>query len=210
MKILGGKAMLRIAFTLVLAIAGLSAPARADQFSAKLRYCTTCHGASGQGYRGFYTMPRLAGQPPKYIENQLRAFREKRRPHLIMSNVAHGVSPSMAGELAEYFHRLNPPALDGRPHGQVSLGRQIYNEGLPESNVPACSTCHGSDAYGRNETPRLAGQLSDYFANKLANWTRERGRDQARPDISRIMVPTAHNLTRAQIAAVAAYVSTLR
>src|SRR5438105_2289193 len=40
----------------------------------KIEYCKDCHGLSGQGYHGFLTMPRLAGQNPEYIENQLRAF----------------------------------------------------------------------------------------------------------------------------------------
>ena len=41
---------------------------------AKLDYCKTCHGLSGEGYRGYFAMPRLAGQQSEYIENQLRAF----------------------------------------------------------------------------------------------------------------------------------------
>src|SRR5580704_19061478 len=32
------------------------------ELQAKIDYCKTCHGFSGQGYRGFYPMPRLAGQ----------------------------------------------------------------------------------------------------------------------------------------------------
>ena len=33
-------------------------------FHAKLEYCQTCHGLSGEGYRGYYPMPRLAGSSP--------------------------------------------------------------------------------------------------------------------------------------------------
>jgi cytochrome c553 len=29
---------------------------------AKLGYCKDCHGPSAQGYRGYYPIPRLAGQ----------------------------------------------------------------------------------------------------------------------------------------------------
>src|SRR5450432_2832129 len=43
---------------------------------AKLSYCKDCHGASAQGYRGFYPIPRLAGQQTEYLKNQLRAFIE--------------------------------------------------------------------------------------------------------------------------------------
>lgn len=81
--------------------------------------------------------------------------------------------------------------------------------GLPESNVPACSACHGADAEGKGEIPRLAGQLYEYTVSQLTNWSKVRGRG-TKADTSAIMAPTAHNLTRAQIEAVAAYVSYLR
>jgi cytochrome c553 len=205
----GLAAKLRTAL-LAAALCGTAAVARAEEFHAKVEYCKTCHGTSGQGYRGFYTMPRLAGQPPKYIENQLRAFIERRRTNPIMANVAHGLTPSMFGALARHFHELNPPPLGGGLRGDLGLGKHIYDEGLPESNVPACAACHGATAHGQDEIPRLAGQLPDYLLSKLVNWSHERGQDRARTDSSAIMGPTAHNLTKSQIAAVAAYVSTLK
>jgi cytochrome c553 len=55
----------------------------------------------------------------------------------------------------------------------------------------------------------LAGQLHDYIFRKLTNWDKERGQDKANPDTSAIMQPIAHNLTEAQIKAVAAYLSYL-
>jgi cytochrome c553 len=188
------------------------APAvRADDFQAKVLYCKTCHGLSGQGYHGYYPMPRLAGQQPQYIENQLRAFIEHRRKNAIMANVAHALSPSMLSALAHHFRDLNPPPLGGGGSGgAVATGKRIYEEGLPESNVPACSACHGADARGQDQIPRLAGQLPDYFYSKLVNWSTERGQNAAMPDSSAVMGPTSHNLTKSQIAAVAAYVSGLR
>jgi cytochrome c553 len=87
------------------------------------------------------------------------------------------------------------------------MGKQIYDEGLPSASVPACASCHGPDAKGNGAFPRLAGQLHDYIGNKLVNWSKERGQDPKNPDTSAIMEPIAHNLTRAQVAAVAAYLS---
>src|SRR6516164_7213127 len=78
-----------------------------QSFHAKLEYCKTCHGLSGQGYYGYFAMPRLAGQQPKYLENQLRAFVERRRTKPVMSNVAHSLSPSMVAALAAHFRDLN-------------------------------------------------------------------------------------------------------
>src|SRR5665213_2178331 len=74
---------------------------------------------------------------------------------------------------------------------------------------PPCASCHGPDAKGADAFPRLAGQLHDYVFRKLTNWDKERGQDKANPDTSAIMQPIAHNLTEAQIRAVAAYLSYL-
>jgi cytochrome c553 len=211
MKIVGLHSALRTAMLAAALSVALSQVVRADDFQAKLLYCKTCHGLSGQGYHGYYPMPRLAGQQPQYIENQLRAFIEHRRRNAIMANVAHALSPSMLSALAHHFRDLNPPPLGGGgSRGEIATGRRIYEEGLPDSNVPACSACHGPDARGQDQIPRLAGQLPDYFYSKLVNWSAERGQNASMPDSSAVMGPTSHNLTKSQIAAVAAYVSGLR
>jgi cytochrome c553 len=179
-----------------------------QSFQAKLDYCKTCHGLSGQGYYGYFAMPRLAGQQPKYVENQLRAFIDRRRTNPVMFNVAHSLSPSMVAALSAHFRDLNPKPLGGAPREVVATGKTIYQEGLPDSNVPACSACHGPGAKGQDEIPRLAGQLFAYTVKELTNWSKERGQG-AGGDTSAIMVPTAHNLTQSQIAAIAAYLSYL-
>jgi cytochrome c553 len=179
-----------------------------QSFQAKLEYCKTCHGLSGQGYYGYFAMPRLAGQQPKYVENQLRAFIDRRRTNPVMFNVAHSLSPSMVAALAAHFRDLNPKPLGGAPREVVATGKTIYQEGLPDSNVPACSACHGPEAKGQDEIPRLAGQLFSYTVKELTNWSKERGQG-AGSDTSALMVPTAHNLSQSQIAAIAAYLSYL-
>jgi cytochrome c553 len=177
---------------------------------AKLEYCETCHGLSGEGYHGYLTMPRLAGQQPRYIENQLRAFIERRRTNQVMFNVAHSLNPSRLAVLADHFHGLHPgPAGDGPPR-LVAGGKTIYEEGIPEANVAACFACHGLEGYGQDEIPRLAGQLYPYVIKELTNWGKERGQGSGKSDTSAIMAPTAHNLTPSQIAAVAAYLSHLK
>jgi cytochrome c553 len=177
---------------------------------AKLEYCETCHGLSGEGYHGYFTMPRLAGQQPRYIENQLRAFIERRRTNQVMFNVAHSLSPSMLAALANHFHGLRPGPVGDGPQRLAASGKTIYEEGIPEANVAACFACHGLEAHGQDEIPRLAGQLYPYVVKELTNWGKERGQGSGRSDTSAIMAPTAHNLTPSQITAVAAYVSHLK
>ncbi len=90
----------------------------------KLEYCKTCHGLSGQGYLGYFPMPRLAGQQPEYIEAQLRAFIERRRTNPVMFNVAHVLSPSMVTALAMHFKHLNPAPFGGAPRGSIAIGQE--------------------------------------------------------------------------------------
>ena len=180
-----------------------------QEFEAKVAYCKTCHGVSGQGFRGAFPMPRLAGQQPEYLENQLQAFIERRRTNPVMFNVAHVLNPSMLTALAAHFKDLNPKPLGGAPKELVAAGKKIYEDGVPSAEVPPCATCHGPEAKGTDAFPRLAGQLHDYVYRKLTNWEKERGQDKAKPDTSAIMQPIAHNLTEAQIKAVAGYLSYL-
>ena len=126
-----------------------------------------------------------------------------------MYNVAHVLSPAMQTALAKHFHDLNPKPLGGAPKELVATGKKIYEEGFPDAQVPPCASCHGPEAKGDGEFPRLAGQLHDYIFNKLVNWSSERGQDPKHPDTSAIMQPIAHNLTKSQIAAVAAYLNYL-
>jgi cytochrome c553 len=111
--------------------------------------------------------------------------------------------------LSEHFRNLNPKPLGGASREFVAAGKKIYDDGVPSAEVPPCATCHGPEAKGADAFPRLAGQLNDYVAKKLLNWSKERGQDPAKPDNSAIMQPIAHNLTEAQVQAVAAYLSYL-
>jgi cytochrome c553 len=180
-----------------------------QELQAKLSYCEECHGSSAQGFRGYYPIPRLAGQQTEYLKNQLQAFVEHRRKNNIMFNVAHVLNPAITAALAANFHELNPKPAEAGPKELIAKGKMIFDEGIPDANVPACSSCHGTEAKGDGQFPRLAGQLFDYISNTLTDWDRERGQVPADPDTSAIMQPIARSLTMSQIKAVAAYLSSL-
>jgi cytochrome c553 len=204
--------ILAIAFSGVVCADGRSAAALSrGGLQAKIQYCYDCHGSSGRGYRGYFPMPRLAGQTTEYFDNQLRAFVERRREtHIAMPmSRVHGLSPEMRRTLAAHFADLNPKPFGGAQRRLVATGRAIYEEGVPDDNVPACSACHGPEAKGSGPIPRLAGQLYPYTTKELANWSRERGQNLTAPDPSAVMRPIAHSLSRSQIEAVAAYLSYL-
>src|SRR6516164_1271288 len=116
---------------LALAVLIISAPAHAqgkatpgvsaEALKAKTDYCKTCHGIDGQGFRGSFPMPRLAGQQPEYIANQLQAFIDRRRTNSVMFGVAHVLDPAMVKALSEYFKSLDPKPLGGGGGSKASV-----------------------------------------------------------------------------------------
>ncbi len=202
--------LLAIAAALLSTTGAGSATEARYSVQAKIRYCEDCHGLQAQGYRGYYPIPRLAGQQPQYLKNQLQAFIDRSRPNPIMANVAHVLRPDMIDAIAAHFHQLHPASIGGEPKRLVAAGRAIFENGVPQDNVAACAACHGPDATGRAEIPRLAGQLYPYVVKALTNWPKERGQNPAIRGTSFIMLPVAHSLNRRQVEAVAAYVSSLR
>jgi cytochrome c553 len=205
-----GLASLMLTFILIGAVSAQHRISLSGDLQGKISYCKDCHGVSAQGYNGYYPIPRLAGQQPEYLENQLRAFIEHRRTNNIMFNVAHSLSPTVLNALAAHFASLHPPPIGGAPRRLVATGRKIFEDGMPDVNIAACAACHGPEATGSSQIPRLAGQLYPYVIKTLNNWGKERGQNPTVPDTSAIMSPVAHSLNKSQIEAVAAFVSTLR
>ena len=83
-----------------------SAVAQAVNGQASMPYvagtCTNCHGPQG---RSAGAMPSLAGLPQPYFVEQMKQFREGKRPATIMHQIAKGYSDSETDLLAEYFAR---------------------------------------------------------------------------------------------------------
>jgi len=84
----------------------------------------------------------------------------------------------------------------------ASVGRYIFTSGNPYSGVPACASCHGANALGAANLPRLAGQFSGYLHNQLKSFNkRERTNDNA------VMHAVVEKMTELEMAAVAEYLS---
>jgi cytochrome c553 len=139
--------------------------------SAAVRNCTWCHGTGAQGYT---VAPRLAGQRPQYIMSQIRSFREHERNNPFSKQYMWGavaaLDPHTARDLADYFATIQPrPANDG-DHTLASRGRTIYMDGIPEANIVSCYACHGPNAEGVRDIPRLGGLAYFYLKGRLEQW----------------------------------------
>ena len=171
----------------ILAIVAFAAgPLLADE-SVRVRNCTWCHGISAQG---FSTAPRLAGQRDEYTENQLLGFKEHIRDNpyskQYMWGAAANLSPQTAHDLAVYFSTLPPEAA---------------NDGDRESNIVSCLVCHGPNAEGVREIPRLGGLSYSYLKRRLEQWGE--GFHAAAEPMPRI----ASTLSPNEIEALASYLS---
>jgi cytochrome c553 len=160
---------IRIAILAIVASAVPSWAGGAD--GAAVRNCTWCHGASGQGYM---VAPRLAGQRPQYIEGQLRSFREHTRDNPFSKQYMWGavaaLGPNTARDLANYFATIAPKAANDGYSDLAARGRTIYLEGIPEANIVSCYACHGPDAEGVRDIPRLGGLAYFYLKSRLEQW----------------------------------------
>jgi cytochrome c553 len=162
--------------------------------------CGTCHGPLGNNTNPKY--PVLAGQNASYLAAQLKGFRSEARgdPDAIsyMWGMAARLEDDTIAALAAYYTAQKTEASRGGKAAAIATGRDIYQNGIAAEGVPACSSCHGPDAHGTKEYPRLAGQHSQYILKQLGSFQNNM-RDVA------IMHGVALNLRVPQMEAVAAF-----
>jgi cytochrome c553 len=197
---------IRLGITILVVIL-FAAPAFAGEFgNVNTRNCTWCHGASAQGYA---PAPRLAGQRRQYIENQLWNYIDHRRDNpfskLYMWHAAANVSPQAIRYLANYFSGLRPKTAGDGNKELIAAGRTIFQDGVPNSNIVACAACHGPQAQGVREIPRLGGLAYFYLQRRLEQWHEGYDKPARHP-----MPDVASRLSARQIAALASYLSFIK
>ena len=166
--------------------------------------CGTCHGVNGRSVSP--TFPNLAAQTAPYMELQLHAFKDQTRAdpdaQAYMWGMASQLNDASISGLATYFSQQS--AAQGRS-GNVTLaaqGKQIFVEGVPERQIPACASCHGAQAQGNGPFPRLAGQHAPYLLKQLLVI-------QSVLRTAPVMHGVIKDLSRPQMEAVAAYLESI-
>jgi len=165
-------AVLAGAMTVATAQVGTT-PADAEHMKAgeekAVNLCSTCHGP-----RGISTSPEfpiLAAQRRGYLESQLEAFRAKTREekvaHDFMWGIAYNLDDHMIDSIARYYAAQPPaPGRAGDP-ALITKGKELFDKGVPGRGIPSCTTCHGADAEGVADFPRLAGQHAKYVVKQI-------------------------------------------
>jgi cytochrome c553 len=191
----------RVALMTIVFVIGSALAGRAENLA--VRNCTWCHGGEAQGYA---PAPRLAGQRSQYLENQLMDFHAHTRDNPLsrqyMWGAAANLTPQAVRDLSMYFATLAPRAAEDGDPKLVAIGHTIYQEGMPDDNVVACVVCHGPNAQGVGQIPRLSGLAYTYLKRRLEQWGQgyHAAAGPPMPDIS-------SRLSAQQIEALASYLS---
>ena len=163
--------------------------------------CSTCHGP-----RGISTSPEfpiLAAQRKGYLEAQIDAFRKRTRAekdaHDFMWGIAGNLDEAIIGSIAAYYASQPPAPGRSDDPALIAKGKELFDKGVPDRGIPACMACHGADAAGVADFPRLAGQHAKYVVKQL---TYIQSLVRAAP----VMHGIVKDLAPAEIQAVAAYV----
>lgn len=169
--------------------------------------CVACHGINGAGRKAH---PKLAGQSASYLKATLEAYRSGARHSGIMGPIAASLSDEEIAQSVDYFQRLSPETVSAAATDPTLLaaGQAIAERGLPKQRAGACTECHGTAIHETDERyPFLAGQRRDYLVQQLHLF---RSADRGGTDRAHVMLEMAEMLTDEQIAAVAAYYSSLQ
>jgi cytochrome c553 len=160
--------------------------------------CFACHGNDGNSASPLF--PRLAGQHARYLERQLADYRSGKRKSSTMQPMVAELTAADFKALGAYFEAQKPRAWRIDDEAAAAAGKALYQHGNAARGIAACSSCHGADAGGTENLPRLAGQHARYTENQLRAFARGERIDAEMQNIAKL-------LSEAEMKAVAAYLS---
>lgn len=171
-----------------------------------VQVCSNCHAIDGNSVSPNF--PRLAAQQSAYFIAQMNGFRSQGRSDPAgfeyMWGLSHKLTDEQIAGLADYFAKQVPQVNAAVDAAQMTLGKNIFEQGVAAKDVPPCLACHGAQGQGQGGFPRLAGQHQDYLVKQLQVFER----NDERPNTP--MTQIAHALSHEQMEAVAGYLQAIR
>jgi cytochrome c553 len=166
--------------------------------------CNNCHG--DKGVSADAAIPNLAGQSAAAIYKQLEDYRSGKRNPAVMGVFVSTLSEQNLLDLAAYYASLPDPSGNTLiPHSPANAGvRRLVEVGDPLRGIAPCSACHGPVGLTTG-APGLRGQQRPYLELQMQSFKD----GSRRNDISQQMRSVARQLTGEEIAALAAYYSSV-
>ena len=122
------------------------------------RECKGCHGLDGKSIAP--AIPHLAAQREAYLLAALQAYKEGKRTHAALKDLAKHMSDADLRNVAAYYARL--PAVASAAGKDAQPAALPYERG--RTLAAPCAKCHSEDGNSKIPgTPSLAGQQPHYF-----------------------------------------------
>ena len=157
-------------------------------------FCANCHGAAGNSPNP--DTPNLAGQNTSYLLEQLHQFSDGRRRNLFMEGMIKALSTDEKLGVVLYYANQEVTAKPASNAALANKGHEYYSK--------ICFRCHGDQGRGNERIARIAGQQIGYLTLTL-----KRYRDGSSVRADPLMAANTKTMSEADIAAVAAYVSSM-
>ncbi len=128
------------------------------------RDCRACHGANGGGTAP--AIPHLAAQRERYLFASLKEYKDGKRTHAALRNLATNMTEADLRNVAAYFASLPPvasvAATDVKHSSPYEKGKLL---------AAGCAKCHGDDGNSKmSGTPTLAGQQPHYLVAAIQEY----------------------------------------
>lgn len=172
----------------------------------KSALCQGCHGEEGMSAAPNF--PHLAGQYAGYIRKQIADFQARARKDDTMSGMADTITEKQdMADIAAYF--ASQKLMRGESRVVSPLGREVYLNGNPLTDLYGCVNCHGEKGKGKSPNnsvfPVIGGQHKEYLIKQL-NEFRSGVRSN---DPAGMMGDIAEKMTDEEIEAVSEYLAGL-
>lgn len=158
----------------------------------RIRFCGYCHGEDGNSKREY--IPNLAAQHPLYLFNQFEKFRNGTREDYVMSKLAKTLSLEERINIAVYYSQQTAKPRTGGDPTKADAGEKLF--------AAQCAGCHGENAQGFQDMPRLAGQPAEYLGIALRRFKEMDPTKHSTP-----MIGVAGILSEGEIEALAEYLA---
>lgn len=171
--------------------------AAAEAGLERISFCQHCHGRDGNSLRDY--IPNLGQQNPVYLFTAFEKFGTGERSDFVMSKLAKELSLDDRINIAVYYaaQPVKESGYNGVDPSIIRQGQEVF--------AARCQVCHGADAKGQEDRPRLAGQPAEYVRRTLQLF---KDGDPSRKNS--VMGPIAKMLDEQSINSVASYVQGLK
>lgn len=159
-------------------------------------FCANCHGDGGNSIKP--DVPNLAGQNAFYLLQQLREFGDTQgRTGEFKRRLVKAMSADEKVGMVVFYSAQQVTFKPAADAALVKRGERLY--------AKACADCHEGDGRGTSDHSRIAGQQTVYLTHLLKGY-----RDGTGPRLDRQMALDLKSMSDSDIAAIVAFVSSMR